>query len=198
MPVWRLQTSFAADSTLPRDFMTITPHFNDGGVGSDPQGLCDDLAAALSGWINVGPEREVKVTAYDAQGTVPVYPAGEAIVNTGVAPTSVMPREIALCLSFYSDRNIPRQRGRLYMPVNLFSTAAALSVRPAGALQTKVGDLAAIFADLGGVDVDWCVWSRTNAIAYPITNWWVDDEWDVIRSRGLRSTTRTQGTVSDG
>ena len=31
---------------------------------------------------------------------------------------------------------------------------------------------------------------------YTVTNWYVDDEWDVVRSRGLRATTRTAGTTS--
>ena len=47
MPIWRLNVEAYGDSVLPRDAMTITPHFNDGGVGSDPQGLCDDLADAM-------------------------------------------------------------------------------------------------------------------------------------------------------
>lgn len=198
MPIWRLQSEFAADSTLPRDYLTITPHFNDQGVGSDPQGLCDDLAAALDGFAGTG-NREIRVTAYDAQGTKPVYPEARAVINTGSAPASGSMRELAICLSFYSVRNVPRQRGRLYIPhVVCAAVSSTVAVRPSDPQRTNVGSLAQVFSDLGGVDVDWCVWSRTNAIAYPITNWWVDDEWDVIRSRGLRSTTRTQGTVSDG
>ena len=29
----------------------------------------------------------------------------------------------------------------------------------------------------------------------PVTNVWVDDEWDTIRSRGLKSTSRVTATV---
>lgn len=198
MPIWKLESAFTMDSALPRDKMVITPHFNDAGVTSDPDQLCEDLADALSAWWTVA--GEVRVRAYDAQGTPPVYPAGEAINNPGGAPASVCPREIAVCLSYYSERNIPRQRGRLYvpMPVMLAAGGHAVGVRPAAGTRTKVGDLAAIFADLGGLDVDWVVYSRVDDVARPVSNWWVDDEWDTIRSRGLRSTTRTTGTVSEG
>jgi hypothetical protein len=197
MPIWRLQTSFMLDSTLPRDRCVITPHFNDGGVGSDPQNLCEDLAAALDTWSNG--TQEINVTAYDAEGTPPVYPAGDATVNAGVAGSTDGPREVAVCLSFYSERNIPRQRGRLFIPYGVLGVVGNITgVRPNSATQVKVGDLAAIFADLGGLDVDWVVWSRADQEARPVSNWWVDDEWDTMRSRGLRATSRTSGTVGEG
>jgi len=196
VPIWRLQTEFSADSTLPRDGITITPHFNDQGVGTDPQSLCDDLAAALALYAGA-PTRQISVTAYDAQGAKPVYPQGEAIVNPAVAPASASPREVAVCLSFFSERNIPRRRGRLYIPFLIMGFTSPNTVRPTSVVRDKVGALAPIFADLGGVDVDWCVYSRVNNAAYPVTNWWVDDEWDTVRSRGLRSTTRLEGTTTE-
>jgi len=30
-----------------------------------------------------------------------------------------------------------------------------------------------------------------------VSNWWVDDEWDTVRSRGLRPDIRVTGTVSE-
>lgn len=194
MPIWKLQCAFAGDSALPRDRMVITPHFNDSGVGSDPQALCDDLAAAL-GDFGYGP-RQVDVTAYDAQGTAPVYPAGHAVVDVGASPTSQCPREVALCLSYYSTRNIPRHRGRLYVPWALFGTSVG-SVRPSSGNRDSVAALVPILTDLGGADVDWCVYSRADDEAYSVTDWWIDDEWDTMRSRGLRASTRTTGTTSE-
>lgn len=188
----KLQCAFAADSTFPRDRFIITPHFNITSPGGDPQALCDDLAPALAAWCNG--TREVKVTAYDSQGTKPVYPSGEAIVNLGQAPASTVPRELAVCLSYFATRNIPRHRGRLYIPLALTSQGGQL--RPSATLRDIVASLVPIFENLGGIDVDWCLWSPTDAAAYKVTNWWVDDEWDTVRSRGLRPTTRTQGTTS--
>lgn len=196
MPIWRMNVECAGDSVLPRDAMTITPHFNDGGVGSDPQGLATDLCIAMAAYYQG--TRQVEVTAYDAQGTPPVNPAGYAIVNVGAAPVSEHPREVAVCLSFYSEFNRPRLRGRLYLPMVALGFAGGLQVRPSSTVRTKVGALAPILQDLGGLDVDWCVYSRVDDTARAVTDWWVDDEWDTVRSRGLRPTTRLVGTTSEG
>jgi hypothetical protein len=192
--VWKLQTAFSVDTLLPKDQLIITPHFDDGGILQDAQGLCDDLAAALNGWDNA--TRQIRVTAYDAQGTVPVLPQGEAIVNPNLSPATVGVREVALCLSFYAGENRPRQRGRLYIPAALGGIGTG-TARPNSTQREKVGALATIFADLGGLDVDWSVYSRVDDDARPVTNWWVDDAWDIQRSRGLEPTTRLSGTVGE-
>lgn len=196
MPVWRMNVEIAGDSTLPRDALTITPHFNDGGVGSDPQGLATDLCAAMATYLPTA--RQIEVTAYDAQGTPPVVPVGYAVTGSGLAPPSDCPREVAVCLSFFSEFNRPRRRGRLYLPMCALGFTGSLLVRPSAPVRTKVGQLAPILQDLGGLDVDWCVYSRVDNVARAVTDWWVDDEWDTIRSRGLRPTTRLTGTTSEG
>lgn len=198
MPIYKMQCAFTLDSLLPRDELVITPHFNDAGVGTDPDGLTSDLATALSDWWAVA--GRVEVTAYEVAGPPPHYPMGQTILNPTGAPASNCPREIAVCLSYFATNNVPRRRGRLFIPHPVISTGTAGTtpdVRPNAATRTKAGALAPIFADLGGPDVDWVVYSRVDGVARPVTDWWVDDEWDTIRSRGLRSTTRLAGTVSE-
>jgi len=198
MPVWRLQVSMAADTALPRDRVVMTPHFNAGGVVVDPQGLCDDLAAALHTWTAPQGTREIKVTAYDAQGTPPVFPQAEAIVNANLAPASEHPRELAVCLSFFGNANRPRMRGRLYVPVFLaLGAASSTLLRPSAGLRQKVADLVPILTGLGGSDVDWSIYSRLDNVPRSVKNWFVDDEWDIVRSRGLRPTTRLTGTTTE-
>ena len=197
MPVWRLQTAIWADSTLPRDAMVMTPHFNDQGALTDPDGLCADLAAAISDWMEAPDTRQVEVKAYDAQGTPPVMPQGQALVNPGLAAASPWPRELALCLSYFSQNKTPRNRGRLYVPPVYQSPLATPGPRPGAGDRSKVGALATIFANLGGADVDWVVYSRRDDVARPVSGWWVDDEWDTVRSRGLRPTTRLEGSLSE-
>lgn len=196
MPVWRLQCAMASDTAFVRDKAIITPHFNDQGVGTDPQQLCDDLSTALVTYFNLQ-ARQVEVTAYDAQGTPPVDPQGYSIRNAALVPAATSPREIAVCLSFYSGTNRPTRRGRLYLPFWMLGGSGTLAGRPASVTRDKVGALAPILANLGGVDVDWCVWSRKEKVARPVTNWWVDDEWDTVRSRGLRPTVRLEGTTTE-
>lgn len=197
MPVWRLQTSVGGDSPDQRDRFVITPHINDQDVVTTPGELCTDWAAALDDWM-IGATRQIEVTAYDAQGSVPVFPAGHAIVNEGAFPPSQAPREVAVCLSFYAERNLPRQRGRLYIPAGWMQSAFSIeTARPTTPMMTKVGDLAQLLADLGGTGNDWSVYSRVDDEARAVSNWYVDNEWDTIRSRGLRPTERVAGTVDE-
>lgn len=194
MPVLRLQTSFGADSPDARDRFIITPHLNDTALGADADQLCADWADTLLGWMPP-PLRQIEVTAYDAQGTPPVFPIGHAMRNAGLFPESSCPREVAVCLSFYSERNLPRQRGRLYIPMPLLLNAFSVgSARPTVPLMEKVLNLAEGLSNLGGVDTDWSVYSRVDDEARAVSNAYVDDEWDTIRSRGLRPTTRATST----
>jgi len=193
MAIYRLQVAFARDTTLPADQLIITPHFVINGVLVDPDQLCEDLATALDAWDSGTGQLNVK--AYDAQGTPPVYPVGDATRNVGAAPLSSGVREAAVCLSFYADQNRPRKRGRLYIPATLLGNVTA-AARPSGPARQLVADLVPIFANLGGANVDWVVFSRADNTARKVTNWWVDDAWDIQRSRGLRTTARLEGTTS--
>jgi len=205
--IFRMQCSFAADSALPRDRFVITPHFRDRGgdplSGDNPQGLADDLCEGLRVWLGTlnNPAREINVRVYNAEHisspSDPGFPLGEATVNAGVAPGSVVPRELAVCLSFYGDRNVPRRRGRLYIPATFLTTSALSGARPATAVRDAVGALVPVLTGLGGIDVDWGVWSRADRAFHSATNWFVDDEFDVQRRRGLRPTTRTAGTTTE-
>jgi hypothetical protein len=198
--IWRLQCTFGADSAFIRDRFVITPHFEVGFDALDPTAgaqvdtLCEDLATALNTWDL--DTREITVKGYDAQGSIPVLPQGSAIRNVGLFPASTCPREMALCLSYYSGQNAPRRRGRLYIPVTLI-TGSGLGVRPHVTAQQKVLDLAPILKDLGGTNVDWVVYSRLDNDARPVSNYYVDDEWDIVRSRGMRPVTRLAGTASE-
>jgi hypothetical protein len=193
MAIYRAQIGWNIDSALPRDVLLINPHFRDAGVGSDAGILANDLADAINTWDTTSTKLSVRI--YDAEAAAPNFPKATATRNEATIASSNWPREVAVCLSYYAGQNVPRRRGRLYVPVGVCGSANTL--RPSSALMQKVGDLAAIFENLGGTDVDWIVWSRASLTARSVTNWWVDDEWDTMRSRGLRSTTRLLGTTQE-
>lgn len=116
-------------------------------------------------------------------------------VRTKAAPEPSGPREVALCLSYYAGANTRRKRGRMYIgPWNY----GALSRRPLVASQNALRDLALDLGNLGGVNVDWVQYSPTNNSSTPVSNFWIDNEWDTMRSRGLLGTSRVSGTVSEG
>jgi hypothetical protein len=203
MPTYRLQVSMGADTALPRDRFVITPHFSVDQVdlgAADADQLCQDLAEGLSAWITAGgtAQREINVRAYRVGGPPPHYPAGEHTVATGQFPASAYPRELAVCLSFYSGRNVGRQRGRLYVPVAVaLAGNQNLGARPGATVSPHVADLVPIFTGLGGVNVDWSVYSRADGATRSVSNWFVDDEYDVQRRRGLRSSFRLTGATSE-
>jgi hypothetical protein len=46
-----------------------------------------------------------------------------------------------------------------------------------------------------GTGYDWCVYSPTSNMLFPISQIWVDDAWDTQRRRGVKATTRTTYNV---
>lgn len=201
---FRAQIGWAVDSLLPKDQVTINPcfrHQTDLGslLGADWQQLADDLAASIQ--VVVGtPARQCTVKLYNLIDPVPGTPhrpLASKILATGVNQASQSPGELALALSYYGGANGPHERGRLYLPYYFINKATtSLGNRPNSTDRTNAGAYVPVFAALGGSNVDWIVWSRTNKSATKVTNWYVDDEWDVVRSRGLRPSARTAGTTT--
>jgi len=188
MAVYRAQIAFQANSALPRDAMLITPHY----TGSDPAALANGLKTNLIANANVSTLIPFTINVYDAQGAPPHHPLATA-TQTGTPKTPIIPSEISLCLSYFATVNQPRKRGRLYLPVCLWESSPP--VRPNAAALTRALSFGpTLFKSLpsGTVPV---VFSRVTNTTNPITDYWVDDEWDTVRSRGLRATTRQTGTV---
>jgi hypothetical protein len=189
MTIIRAQVAWGADLPDIRHRFVITPHFNHQAglaLGSpDWQSLCDDLATSMAAYSTQ--QRETTVKLYDAQQAAPAYPQASKTLNLGDYPASTSPRELALCLS-YKAGDGPRRRGRLYVPFNL-TGSTTVGKRPVFAHMEKVAALAPLLRALGGANVQWGVWSRRDSAFYPAQTAYVDDEWDIMRSRGLEPTT---------
>jgi hypothetical protein len=200
---FRASIGWAVDSLLPRDQVTINPCFSHGLdpftiTGTDWQGLADDLKSSIQSWAPT-PARQITVKLYEIKAPVPGTPnrpKATSVYGTGVFTASSVPGELAICLSYYGGSNGPSQRGRLYLPLSVVNNSAGSTNRPSSTDRAKVGTLSTILAQLGGVNVDWGVWSPTRSTFTKASNWYVDDEWDTVRSRGLKPTTRTAGTTS--
>ena len=135
-----------------------------------------------------------EVRAYALSDSLPRPPRGTGDTTQAGTGSAIGPREVALCLSFFHERNIKRQRGRLYLgPI----PKVYCDERPQSSATGYATALAEGLEGVGGVNVDWSIWSPTDSAMRKVTNWWVDDEWDTQRSRGLRSTTRASGTTSE-
>lgn len=196
----RAQISWSVGTMLPRDVMTIDPCFRHHAVlpGDDPnwQNLADDLGNALDAWLPQPAGRQQVVKLYEIGQPQPNRPRAIHVLHANQSPEGSVPREICLCLSFNGGQNTPRQRGRLYLPFWAVSNGATVGVRPTQAHMDKLATLPPVFANLGGANVDWIVWSVVNASATQVSSWFVDDEWDTQRRRGLRPTARVAGSTT--
>jgi hypothetical protein len=167
--------------------MTITPHYN----GDNAQALANALKANLLGYPATS-LRPFKIKVYDALKAPPSYPLALA-EQTAAPPTTTVPREIALCLSYYSTYNRPSYRGRLYLPA--FLVGGSPGLRPTVAQRDEAIAFKAVLAAGLPAQHNWVVYSKKLGQSFGVSNVWVDDEWDTVRSRGLRGTVRTLATV---
>jgi hypothetical protein len=188
MPLVRMIVSARANATSDaKDAVVNTLYFNvsEGAGGStDYQKLVDDLGAAwrLEQW-GVGSYLDIRAYNMDDAEPRPVKARYLAQVP-GTRPAGVP--QVALCLSYFADRNLPRQRGRIYL--GPWSTG---SERPAANQIGGAIGFANTLANLGGANVDWSLYSPTTGTHTRINNAWVDNSWDIIRSRKLPGTSRS-------
>jgi hypothetical protein len=187
MTIFKASIAFPFDTTLPRDLVTINPHI----FGTDPQYVADHLASNLSTLTPVGAD-PLTIKIYDAQKAPPSFPLVTKVVGTG-SVTTTHPREVALCLSYYSTYNRPRFRGRLYIPGHYIG--GTFGLRPTAGQITNALNFGAAMKSGWQSGYNWVVYSAKDGKSYGTTAYWVDDEWDIIRSRGLRGTTRQLGSV---
>jgi hypothetical protein len=189
MAVYRVAMQFPFDSTLPRDLVTINPHY----FGDNPGALLAAIKTNLNAWAPTA-GKQFTLKAYDAAALPPSYPLA-TVVQDGTLSTTPIPREIALCLSYYTTYNRPRYRGRLFLPASWFSVAPG--VRPtATAMQEALAFATAVLSKSLPATHNWVLWSRVARKSQGgVSDVWVDDEWDTVRSRGLRATERVTGKV---
>ncbi len=206
MALVKLQVNVAGDSTLPRDAAINTLFFSvNTAVGGAPdyQQLALDMANIYKNTLQGGGnDNQITVRAYDAEPLLTVGgdtgpPESVQIVNAGNAPAATKPREVALCLSYYATENRPGKRGRIYLPAFAFIAMSQMGGRPAQDWQLRATAMATAFGNLGGVNVDWRLFSPKLRQHYKITNAWCDNEWDTQRSRGLKATNRETVTLGE-
>jgi hypothetical protein len=187
MATYRAMLWWAFDSALPRDRVTVNPHFS----GDNPGALADALMANMATIPGAG-TMTYGVKIYDALKPKPNPPMTERQSGSTFS-ASTKTREVALCLSYYSTYNRPRYRGRLYVPGELIS--GSLGLRPSTQQITDALNFRLTLTTGLPPNTNWIVYSKTAGQSYGVSNCWVDDEWDIQRSRGLRGTTRQLANV---
>jgi hypothetical protein len=109
---------------------------------------------------------------------------------------TVLPAEVALCMSFYSGRNIVGRRGRVYLGPwqDQVLTPAEEPARPQNTVLQTIMAAGERLMTPEGTTV-WCVLAGSGsgtAALHPVTGGWVDDAFDTQRRRGAAPTTRLQ------
>lgn len=197
MAQYRVQVAAYGSNDPVRDQCINTVYFDtdlDPLTGTNPGGLVEDTVKAFGNTQQYGPGIDrLHGKIYKMSDPEPRVPLKEYELQFAASAAAGAPREVALCLSFYAGVNQPRRRGRLY--IGPFR-AADMALRPAQAVRDRIGTLAAALSGIGGANVQWVQHSPTTGEFHNVTNWWVDDEWDTMRSRGLKATVRTTGTVN--
>lgn len=193
----RCQVITRTAGQLPIDHIVNTVFFDD--FNLDPTGATNwqafatDVRNAFNLRNNVGAGYGTECKVYDMADAKPrPIKASAPWVQRLPASTSVVPREVAMCLSYFSERNLPRFRGRIYL--GPFAFAAE---RPSADDQTQCIQLGQRLAGIGGIDVDWQLFSPTRNAFSKVTDVWADNEWDTVRSRGFKGTNRARGTTGE-
>lgn len=197
MGIYKAVVSTWTDGLNPEDAIQITPTFRTETGESGLDSLAQEILTKWNAYLAGGQQSAQKrVTLYSADCiTPPCYPVAMKEHNVGVAPASTTNRDIALCLSYYSQFNRPRFRGRLYVPMSLLNINAG-GARPSAGVMTAVGNLATVLAGIGNGNVTWGVYSKVDREFKPTTHWWVGNSWDSQRRRGQKQTDRIQAAIA--
>lgn len=198
-------------SNIPQDVAQNT-FFTSGTASAAGMGLA--FATRLGGFYNTIPSGgSAKITTYLSsyidftKVTVKSYDLDEPEPRPPVVITPLTwtgntsgnaPSEVSMCLSFQGDavpgQSQARRRGRVYIgPLALTVTTSGSNqpCRPLTATRNTIALAGKALQALNDSSCTWCVYSTVTGDLVPVTNGWVDDEFDTQRRRGLRSTTRT-------
>lgn len=182
---------------IPRDFCTNTLHFNTGSSSvsaANWQALTDALKGvwfATTGSHQHYGSNGGKIVAYDVADA---HPRPEKAVTTYTPGTwegaRNNPPQVTICSSFYSGRNLPRLRGRIYVPLN---NAYSVAFRPTAPQMSQTIALANnLNVAAIALTPSWAlgIYSKAANSFNPATNFWCNDVWDTQRRRAPKETTR--------
>lgn len=204
MPDYDVMVVLQHPNNLAADRYINTLHFSKSGLDdwastadTVGDGVVDAYEQFLAGGSSPFPtalvNRDFEVRVYNPDDPEPRQP----VVRTGTLPGGLanpMASEVACCLSFYGERNLPRQRGRIFIgPIDQAFNSAG---RPSTVLVDAMLDLADDLSGVGDALYDWQVVSRTAQTRERVQHVWVDNAWDTQRRRGLPPTSRATRDVS--
>jgi hypothetical protein len=215
--LYRAQVVHPRSTGLPADVITNTFYFDgDEGAESWEAGAISIVSRLQAFFVVCGAYMSdlisqpslVKLT--DPRDPLPQLPkyTGEIIFPTSGA--SHLPAEVALCLSYkassVSGENPKRRRGRVFLgPFTEGATGAVDQgdIRPTVAMATNIiaGALEMATGDAGSPRH--AIYSPTTHVGatpiedafHDVEDYWIDNAFDTVRSRGASPTLRWTGNV---
>jgi len=191
------------DNAVTRDYVTNTVYHTVGqGLGGldpvDAQNHANEIRDAFSGTgspaFTMYTDRHVQVRVYDMADAEPrpEIAYAEKIV---AGSHSGAPSELAVVLSYYTDRNIVGRRGRLFLgPLNGNQN---VTWRVGDTLQQDAIHLGNLLFNIGGENVAHVLYhAKANhhgaaaGSSNVINHYWVGNSWGIVHSRGERVTSR--------
>lgn len=210
------QAVLGSASGLARDVFVNTFHFNKipGGVPSDADLTTlgnlirdfytvniDSADGTIDSWMSQAVDRganKCSVKLYRLNDSPPRAPfVVPFTLGPYVGSSEGMPREVALCLSYKCvTKPGPRGRGRVYVGPLRHEVVTHVTVgeyRPSNTFMGSLLTAGIALRNLSGTaNLPWQVYSKMDSVQHmhTITDLWVDNEFDIQRPRGLRSTSR--------
>lgn len=187
MPNYRVQVvgqPFTTD--VERDWITNVLHY--AAPTTTPAALGAAVGAAYTANADLGASTwaNLYVKVYDVSlpaHSPPVYQYS----HPGTGLGALAPRQIALCLSFFSGLNIRGQRGRIYLgPWQMVKVSEFAST----SVLTSCITMANALKHPGGADVIHQIWHPKTASWSNVSNYFVNNRWDTMRSRLPKETAR--------
>lgn len=183
-----------------------------GAVGSSQQEDVDEIIQRLTTFYQgiddlffsvVYMSNESTVTIYDMADAPPRVPiAGPDTIDLSMSANTALPADCSVCLSYHaqysSGVNRARRRGRVFigpLNANVGAVVSGQGVRVTTASVTALLDAAEDLYTTAVTPITWAMWSETDGVAHPITDFSVDNGLDTRRSRDNAATTRTARTV---
>jgi hypothetical protein len=138
---------------LAEDRFVNTWHFQGGDGGGDGSGMLGVAARLstfytktyagnpLSHFLSPVIQPVATINVYDADSPKPRQPFPFHFTLGAPGGITAVPEQIALCMSYFSVRNLPRQRGRVYLgPFNttVLTSSETVTSRPTGDLLNTI------------------------------------------------------------
>lgn len=204
--IFKAQVVFKGASNLPEDVFVNNFYFRNSDNLNPFSTLPDAIQAVLSSFYTGTTPAAGTVASYlspkiQRLAEIRIYDLGQApprepTLRNFTLPAQtgdVLPAEVACVLTFHGPRNLPRQRGRVF--IGPLRTAVLDQTPPTDvrlsmtALPAALRDRAAMMASTTQ-NVDWVVVSQVGAVATVVERGWVDNAFDTQRRRGQKPNVR--------